>query len=111
MLEAVASLTHHPAYAPTNPNKVYSLLGGFFSGNAAAFHRTDGRGHAFWAEQVLLLDAINPSVAGRLARALERWQKLTPDLQASAKAALLQVRDAKRLSRDVVEILDKALAA
>ncbi len=111
VLDTVAALTHHAAYAAANPNKVYALLGGFFSGNPAAFHRADGRGHAFWAEQILLLDAINPTVAGRLARTLERWQKLTPDLQASAKAALLRVRNAKRLSRDVAEILDKALAA
>ena len=111
VLDAVSALTHHAAYSPANPNKVYALLGGFFSGNAAAFHRVDGRGHAFWADQILLLDAINATVAGRLARTLERWQKLSPPLQVSAKAALLRVRNAERLSRDVAEILDKALAA
>ena len=111
VLDAVAALTRHTAYAPNNPNKVFALLGGYFANNPAAFHRVDGRGYAFWAEQVLILDAINPTVAGRLARALERWRKLPPALQAYANAALLRVRKAKRLSRDVIEILDKALAA
>ena len=111
VLDIVAALTRHRAYSPKNPNKVFALLGGFFNANSAAFHRVDGRGYAFWAEQVLQIDAINPSVAGRLARALDRWQKLTPTLQASAKAALLRVRNAERLSRDVTEILDKALGA
>ena len=32
-------------------------------------------GHAFWAEQIVALDAINPQVA-RMARALERWRGL-----------------------------------
>ncbi|MGI9026993.1 MAG: DUF3458 domain-containing protein, partial [Burkholderiaceae bacterium] len=111
VLDAVTALTHHTAYAPTNPNKVFALLGGFFANNPAAFHRVDGRGYAFWAEQILILDAINPTVAGRLARSLERWRKLPPALQASANAALMRVRNAERLSRDVIELLDKALVA
>ena len=110
VLDDVVRLTRHAAYAPTNPNKVSALLGSFFTSNAAAFHRADGRGHAFWAEQILVLDPINPSVAGRLARALERWQKFGPELQASAKHALETVRNAKGLSADVLEIVDKALS-
>ena len=110
VLDDVVALLAHPAYSPTNPNKVGALLGSFFTGNAAAFHRGDGRGHAFWAEQVLAIDPINPSVAGRLARALERWQKFDATLQASAKRALETVRDAKGLSNDVIEVVDKALS-
>jgi aminopeptidase N len=110
VLDGVAALTRHPSYSATNPNKVGALLGGFFNGNAAAFHRADGRGHAFWADQILLLDQINPSVAGRLARALERWRKFGPALQGSAQHALESVRAAKGLSNDVLEIVDKALS-
>ncbi len=110
VLDTVVALTRHSAYSPSNPNKVASLLGGYFNGNAAAFHRADGRGHAFWAEQILVLDRINPSVAGRLARALERWQKLGPALQASAHRALEVVHGTKGLSNDVLEIVDKALS-
>ena len=109
VLDIVARLTKHAAYSPRNPNKVYALLGGFFGSNAAAFHRVDGKGYAFWVEQVLTLDSINPSVAGRLARALDRWQKLTPGLQSAARDALARIRAAKTLSRDVREIVEKAL--
>ena len=110
VLDDVIALVRHPAYSPTNPNKVSALLGGYFNGNAAAFHRADGRGHAFWAQQILTLDRINPSVAGRLARALERWRKFGPELQGSARQALETVRAAKGLSNDVLEIVDKALS-
>ncbi len=110
VLDEVVALTRHAAYASTNPNKVGALLGAFFTGNAAGFHRVDGRGHAFWAEQVLALDVVNPSVAGRMARALERWRKFGPVLQGSAKRALETVRDATNLSSDVLEIVDKALS-
>lgn len=110
VLDEVQALERHPAYSSTNPNKVSALLGGFFNGNAAAFHRPDGRGHAFWAEQVLHLDRINPSVAGRLARALERWRKFGPELQDSARHALETVSQGNGLSNDVREIVDKALS-
>ncbi len=110
VLDEVRALMRHPAYSPINPNKVSALLGGFFNGNPAAFHRVDGQGHAFWAEQILLLDAINPSVAGRLARSLERWRKFGPVLQGSARRALETVQAAKKLSVDVREIVDKALS-
>jgi len=109
-LDRIDALTRHPAYNASNPNKVAALLGGFFAGNQAAFHRVDGRGHAFWAEQVLRTDRINPSTAGRLARTLERWQRLAPPLRASAKQALDDVRRAKGLSNDVREIVEKALS-
>ncbi len=110
ILDEVMSLVRHPAYSPINPNKVGALLGSFFNGNAAEFHRADGRGHAFWVQQILILNAINPSVAGRLARALERWRKFGPALQGSAKRALETVRKAKGLSNDVLEVVDKALS-
>ncbi len=110
VLDAVARLTAHPAYSATNPNKVNALLGGLFGANGAAFHRRDGRGHVFWAEQVLSIDRANPSLAGRLARPLERWRKLAPALQPSAQRALEAVRDTEGLSRDVHEIVDKALS-
>ena len=110
VLNDVVALVSHPAYSPTNPNKVGALLGSFFTGNAAAFHRADGRGHAFWTEQVLTIDPINASVAGRLARALERWQKFDANLQESARRALETVRAAKGLSNDVIEVVDKALS-
>ena len=109
-LSRIEALTKHAAYSASNPNKVAALLGGFFAGNQAAFHRVDGRGHAFWAEQVTTIDRINPSTAGRLARTLERWQRLAPHLRDSAMQALDDVRRTKGLSRDVLEIVEKALS-
>ncbi|HRP95166.1 MAG TPA: aminopeptidase N [Rhodocyclaceae bacterium] len=110
VLERVRELLDDPAFTLANPNKVYALLGSFFKSNPAEFHLADGRGHAFWAEQVLALDAINPQVAARIARALENWRHFTPALQAVIRPQLERVADAAGLSPDVAEIVDKALA-
>ena len=106
-LARVKALLAHPGFAATNPNKVYALLGTFFRANPGEFHTPDG--HAFWTEQIVALDAINPQVAARMARALERWRSFTPALQESMQAALVSLAGTGRLSADVAEIVGKAL--
>jgi aminopeptidase N len=109
VLDRVRVLLRHPSYSPTNPNNVYALVLAFCARNPAEFHRSDGSGYAFWREQVLHLDRINPTVAARVARALDRWRKFTPDRQQLMRAALRDVAGAPHLSRDVREIVTKAL--
>ena len=73
--------------AATNPNRVRSLILALLCNfNPAAFHRADAKGYVFWAEQVVELDAINPQVASRLARALDRWRKFWPSRTAARPA-------------------------
>jgi aminopeptidase N len=109
VLERVRTLTAHPAFSLRNPNKVRSLVTAFCTGNLAEFHAADGSGYAFWAEQVLALDGLNPQVASRLARAMDRWRKFEPARQAAMRAALERVASQAR-SPDVREIVGKALA-
>ena len=108
-LERVRALLGDPAFSLSNPNKVYALLGTFFRANPGEFHAADGSGHAFWAEQVVALDARNPQVAARMARALENWRHFTPALQASIRPQLERVLAAPGLSADVAEIIGKAV--
>jgi len=81
-----------------------------FCANHVRFHAADGSGYDFLAGQVLALDKLNPQVAARMARGFDRWKKFDARRQAGARAALQRVRDAEGLSRDVAEIVGKALA-
>ena len=108
-IDTVRALMQHPAFNLKNPNRARSLIFTFCAANPAQFHLPDGSGYAFWAEQVIALDALNPQVAARLARALERWRKFTPALRDQMKAALEKVALGVK-SKDVREIVDKALA-
>jgi len=102
-------LMQHPSFNIRNPNKVYALIGAF-CGNQVRFHARDGSGYAFLADQVLAIDAINPQVAARMARSFDRWRKFDPVRQAHARTALERIRDAKGVSRGVLEIAGRALA-
>ncbi len=108
-IETVRALLGHPAFNLRNPNRARSLIFSFCAGNLSEFHAADGSGYAFWADQVIDLDALNPQVAARLARTLERWRKFTPALQQQMKPALERVAAHVR-SKDVREVIEKALA-
>jgi aminopeptidase N len=109
-LRTVESLLAHPAFDLRNPNKVYALLR-TFGANHRHFHAADGSGYRFLAKQAAVLDAINPQVASRLARCFDRWTKFDAGRQAHAKAALQELGQTADLSRDVFEVVEKALAA
>ncbi len=107
----VQALMRHPAFTLKNPNRARSLLFSFCNNNPAQFHAPDGKGYVFWADQVIALDAINPQVAARLARTLDRWRKYAPPHQAAMRSALQRVAKAPKLSKDVDEVVTKSLAS
>ncbi|NEX64382.1 aminopeptidase N [Noviherbaspirillum galbum] len=109
-VEAVRALMRHPAFSLKNPNRARSLIFSFCSGNPAQFHAPDGSGYAYWAELVITLNALNPQVAARLARVMDRWRKYEPALQRNMRNALEDVAAAKSLSKDVLEVITKSLA-
>ena len=106
----VQKLMQHPAFTLKNPNRARSLIFSFCNGNPSAFHAADGSGYEFWADQVIALNALNPQVAARLARTMDRWRKYTPALQEKMQAALERVVGTTRLSKDVLEVVSKALS-
>jgi aminopeptidase N len=59
---------------------------------------------------VLELDAINPQVAARLARALDRWKKLVEPLRGAAREAIARVAAKPDLSKDTHEVVTRALS-
>jgi aminopeptidase N len=110
VLPAVRQLLAHPDFNLRNPNRARSLIFSYCNANPGAFHRADAAGYVFWSERVLELDAINPQVAARLARALDRWKKLAEPYRSAAREAIARVAAKPELSKDVREVVTRALA-
>ncbi len=108
-LERVQRLTRHEAFDLRNPNKVYALIRSFCA-NHVRFHAADGAGYAFAADWIVRLDPLNPQIAARIARAFDRWRRFDAGRQGHARAALERIRDTAGLSKDVAEVVSKALA-
>jgi aminopeptidase N len=107
-LARVRRLLKHPAFDLRVPNKVYALIR-TLSANHVRFHAADGGGYAFLADQIIALNALNPQVAARMARGFDRWRKFDAARQTKARTELERIRDADGLSKDVAEIITKAL--
>ncbi len=108
-LAVVQRLLEHPAFERHNPNKVYALLN-TFGNNHVRFHAADGSAYRFLAEQIGEIDQFNPQVAARLARRFDRWRRFTAEHQQHAQDALTGLLTMRRLSPDVGEVVERALA-
>ncbi|MBK0392193.1 aminopeptidase N [Ramlibacter algicola] len=110
VLPVVRSLMQHPDFNLRNPNRARSLIFSYCSANPGAFHRADAAGYVFWGDRVLELDGVNPQVAARLARAMDRWRKLAEPMRSAAREAIARVAAKPDLSNDVREVVTRALA-
>jgi aminopeptidase N len=107
-LDKVKVMTKHSSYQGANPNRVRSLIGGLAAANPEQFHRFDGAGYQFYADNILGMDKINPQVAARLLGAFESWRKLDSTRQSLIQAQLIRILNAKP-SANVTEIASKSL--
>ena len=108
-LQRVEQLMQHPAFTLKNPNKVRALIGAFAGQNLLGFHQADGSGYRFLADQVIVLNALNPQIASRLLSPLTRWRKYDSARQALMKAELERILASGELSSDVYEVVSKSL--
>lgn len=109
VLASVHKLMGHAAFSINNPNKVRSLIGAFAS-NTRAFHRTDGAGYELLADIIIKLNDINPQIGARLAGVFNNWRAYADPYSENMKSQLERISQQANLSKDVSEIVNKALA-
>src|SRR5690606_2956241 len=107
-LENIRQLMTHPDFSLRNPNRARSLIIQFCTINLQNVHSREG--HAFWAEQVLALDALNPEISARLARVFENWRRFVPALRDSLVQAWLIIQS-QSLSSNLSDLGNNALSA
>jgi aminopeptidase N len=108
-LEQVQSLTRHAGFSLANPNRVRALIGAFAHSNLTQFNRADGAGYDFVADTILALDPKNPQISARMATAFRTWRMLEAGRRAKAETALRRIKAAPQLSRDLADIVERAL--
>ncbi len=109
-LERVRELARHPDFNLANPNRARSLIAAFCSGNQVRFHGESGEGYSFLADHVLLLNGSNPQLASRMASLFNDWRRYDEDRQAKMQTQLSRIAASDSLSKDVFEIVHRALS-
>ncbi len=108
-VERVRALSEHSAYTLRNPNRVRALVGAFVAGNPKWFHEADGAGYAFFADQILAVDALNPLFAARLFGVVKTWRKLEPTRRALIAQSFERIAAAKPISDNLYEVVSRTL--
>jgi len=107
--EMVGELAGHRDFTLSNPNRARALIGAF-SMNQRAFHRPDGRGYRFLADQLIALDRINPQTAAKMLPPLGRWRRFDSARAALMRGELERILSVPGLSKDMLEQVGKSLA-
>lgn len=108
--ETVTALLNHPAFDLKNPNRVRSLVGAFSQFNLLHFHAANGQGYQFLADQIIVLNGINPQLASRMLGGLTQWRRYDSNRQSLMKAQLQRIMTTPDISRDVYEVVSKSMA-
>ena len=108
-LLSVQSLLKHSAFSIANPNKVRSLIGAY-TANMPSFHNQDGSGYRFLADKIIQLNSLNPQIAARLSTSFNHWRAYAEPQSSLMKAELERINEQPELSRDLREIVSKALS-
>ena len=108
-LKRVDSLSRHPDFTLSNPNRVRALYGAF-SGNVVRFHDPSGKGYQMIADMVIALDKQNPQTAARFIPSLGRWRRYERGRSELMRLALEKIAAQPELSKDVSEQVHKSLA-
>jgi aminopeptidase N len=106
----VRQMMTHPRFSLSNPNKVRALIGAFAASNPVGFHAVDGSGYSFVAEQIKILNGLNPQLASRLVGPLGRWRRYDGVRRVLMRGALEDIAATPNLARDLVEVVNKSLA-
>ena len=109
-LGRVRELAGHPDFSLANPNRARSLIAAFCSGNQVRFHGGAGEGYDFLADHVLSLNDSNPQLASRMVSIFNDWRRYDENRQAKIQAQLSRIAASESLSKDVFEIVHRALS-
>ena len=104
-IQAAMTSSH---FTITNPNCCYSLLLAFGVSNTN-FHKIDGSGYEFSANNVLTLDKLNFQVSARLASDLCSFRNFDKTRQGLMRAQLQRILETEGLSANVKEVVSKSL--
>lgn len=108
-VERVEELQNHETFSFTNPNRLRALLLTFAASNLVHFHRLDGKGYKLLADAILKVDKFNPYSASRAAKVFLSWRDYEERRQQLMREQLERILEEPSLSKNVREVVLKAL--
>ena len=108
VISTVQSLAQHSDFTLLNPNRVRALLA-TFGANQVRFHQADGAGYELLSKFIQEIDSNNPQLAARLVSLMNGYKRYDSERQGKMKTQLQAIAEKPDLSKDVREIVRRAL--
>jgi len=105
-LQRVEKLASNPVFDRKIPNLVRALYGSYIE-NFIYFHSLNGEGYAYIADQVMLMDKINPHAAARIAGGFKKYARIDGVRQKLMKVQIDRILENKDISTHIYEIISK----
>ena len=110
-LEELKRLEEHDAFEMKNPNRARAVFSVFGMLNHKLFHAIDGSGYKYLADIVSHMDELNPQMASRMCIPLTQWRRYDIERQERMQDALKTLAAREDMSKDLYEMVSKALAS
>ncbi len=107
--QVTKTLTEHPAFSWTNPNRFRAVFGSL-AGHHAGFHQADGSGYALLTDWLIRLDEKNPQTTARMCAAYQTWKRYDSGRRSLIKTQLERIVAKEGLSRDTSEMVERILS-
>jgi aminopeptidase N len=107
-LSIAQRLTKHPGFDVKNPNRARSVLRNF-SAHQAGFHQRHGGGYSFLADQIIIIDGLNPQNAARLSTDFQTLPRWDDHRQSLMRMELGRIAQTPGLSRDTAEMITRIM--
>jgi len=107
----IKKLIKTPEFTYENPNQIRSLLNVFAKNNPINFHDNSGKSYKFIADQIIILDSINPSSASSLSSAFSNWKSLDKTRKKLIKINMERILKKKNLSTNTFEIINNIITS
>lgn len=109
VINNLKSLIEVDDFGISNPPRLSSILLSYFHENPISFHDPEGRGYLFWAESILMLDKINPSLSAQASRVLMNWKDFKNANKLKIEKLLRMMIGDPSISVNLEEILNNML--
>ena len=107
-INSIKKILKNKNFEYKNPNFVRAVIGSFQNNNIELFHARDGSGYKFVADQIIIVDKINPQTAARIVTPMTNISKFDNITKNRIKKHLKEILNSNP-SNDVFEIISKCL--
>jgi aminopeptidase N len=109
VIDTIIALEQHPAFDMGNMARVIAYYGSLFRQNRIAFHDRSGKGYAFLADRLLMMDQMGRGHPGYFMAQMDQWRRYDEPRRSLMHQELVRVAATPGISSGLREVVGRTL--